>query len=198
MQARTVLDRLAADLSTAMITGGATIVFNDETFRTRKPNGVPVPLSNAGPLSLTSGQCSGLLASGASISTENATSAATVPTDWTLPSDLQKGPLLDRSEPVGRFTVGTDFAGPVEAMGDELAAADRPIKESREAVVRALADSGTTQKLEFFGGHCLSIRTRCWGNIYVIWREPDLESHLPSTGSLLRPSIKRQKRFRNK
>ena len=56
-QGRTVLDRLVADLSTAMLTGGATVVFNDETAtnekgsqigflclsRTRLPEDAPPP-----------------------------------------------------------------------------------------------------------------------------------------------------------
>ncbi|MBU3666731.1 MAG: hypothetical protein FGM15_12770 [Chthoniobacterales bacterium] len=89
------------------------------------------------------------LATGANISDSEATAAASKLTDWTASTDPSKGPLRDRSELVGRFVSGTNFKGPLEDMAGQLAAADRPIKTSREAIVRALADAGTTRSWVF-------------------------------------------------
>jgi hypothetical protein len=89
------------------------------------------------------------LATGANISAAEATAAASKLTDWTASSDANQGPLSDRSELVGRFVSGTSFSGPLEEMANELAAANRPIKASREAITKALADAGTTRTWNF-------------------------------------------------
>lgn len=89
------------------------------------------------------------LATGANISAAEATAAALRLTQWTASPDANKGPLSDRSELVGRFVSGTSFSGPLEEMANELAAANRPIKASREAITKALADAGTTRSWNF-------------------------------------------------
>jgi hypothetical protein len=50
---------------------------------------------------------------------------------------------------VGRFVSGTSFKGPLEEMANELVVANRPIKASREAIAKALADAGTTRSWNF-------------------------------------------------
>ena len=89
------------------------------------------------------------LVTGANITAAEATAAASKLTAWTSSTDAGKGPLSDRSELVGRFVSGTSFKGPLEEMANQLVAANRPIKVSREAIVRALADAGTTRSWNF-------------------------------------------------
>ena len=85
------------------------------------------------------------LATGSSIDQATANSAAAMLVDWTRSTAADQGPLRDRSELVGRFISGTNFKGPLEGMADRLVSADRPIKASREAIVRGLADAGSTR-----------------------------------------------------
>lgn len=89
------------------------------------------------------------LATGTDITAAEATAAALQLTQWTASPDAAKGPLSDRSELVGRFVSGTSFKGPLEAMANELAAANRPIKASREAIAKSLIDAGTTRSWNF-------------------------------------------------
>ncbi len=89
------------------------------------------------------------LASGAAISVGEAEAAASELTTWTTSTDADKGPLRDRSELVGRFVSGSTFAGPATLMADQIAAADRPIAASRNAVARSIIDAGTTRSWNF-------------------------------------------------
>ncbi len=89
------------------------------------------------------------LATGADVTEPQATAAAAKLTQWTSSTDTDKGPLSDRSELVGRFVSGTTFKGPLEEMANELTTSDRPIKASREALAKALADAGTTRSWNF-------------------------------------------------
>jgi hypothetical protein len=60
-----------------------------------------------------------------------------------------QGPLLYRSDLVGRNTVGTNFTGFSADVGTHLTGPDSAIKRRREAPVRALADTGTTRSWNF-------------------------------------------------
>ena len=90
-----------------------------------------------------------IMATGAKITEAEALAAAEQLTAWTGSTAAEQGPLSDRSEVVGRFISGQNFKGPLEAMANKLASTDRPIKTSREAIVRALADAGTTRSWGF-------------------------------------------------
>ena len=85
------------------------------------------------------------MATGARITNAEALEAAGQLTAWTASTAAEQGPLSDRSELVGRFVSGNGFKGPLVEMANKLASSDRPIKTSREAIVRALADAGTTR-----------------------------------------------------
>lgn len=60
-----------------------------------------------------------------------------------------QGPLLYRSDLVGRNIGGTDFTGFSADVGTHLTGPDAAIKRRREAPVRALADVGTTRSWNF-------------------------------------------------
>jgi hypothetical protein len=60
-----------------------------------------------------------------------------------------QGPLLHRSDLVGRNTGGTNFTGFSADVGAHLTGPDAAIKRRREAPVRALADTGTTRSWNF-------------------------------------------------
>lgn len=64
-------------------------------------------------------------------------------------SAVNQGPLLYRSDLVGRNTGGTNFTGFSADVGTHLTGPDAAIKRRREAPVRALADVGTTRSWNF-------------------------------------------------
>jgi hypothetical protein len=64
-------------------------------------------------------------------------------------SVANQGPLLYRSDLVGRNTGGTSFTGFSADVGTHLTGPDAAIKRRREAPVRALADVGTTRSWNF-------------------------------------------------
>jgi hypothetical protein len=120
------------------------------------------------------------MATGASITNAEALEAAEQLTVWTASTAPEQGPLSDRSEIVGRFVSGNSFKGPLEAMANKLASSDRPIKTSREAIVRALADAGTTRswgflidvisqsgKLSATGGFLPEGESRLWNSVAI-------------------------------
>ena len=86
-----------------------------------------------------------ITATGAKITEAEALAAAEQLTAWTASTATEQGPLRDRSELVGRFVSDVNYKGPLEAMANKLTSTDKPIKASREAIVRALADAGTTR-----------------------------------------------------
>jgi hypothetical protein len=57
--------------------------------------------------------------------------------------------LSDRSEIVGRWVVGTTFAGPAEKMASKLASAQQPLQRNRDTIVASLADLGTVRTWNF-------------------------------------------------
>jgi Tfp pilus assembly protein PilX len=65
--------------------------------------------------------------------------------DRTTSTTPNEGPLLYRSDLVGRNTGGTNFTGFSADVGTHLSGPDAAIKRRREAAVRALADVGTTR-----------------------------------------------------
>jgi hypothetical protein len=65
--------------------------------------------------------------------------------DRTTSTTPNEGPLLYRSDLVGRNTGGTNFTGFSADVGTHLTGPDAAIKRRREAAVRALADVGTTR-----------------------------------------------------
>jgi hypothetical protein len=60
-----------------------------------------------------------------------------------------QGPLLYRSDLVGRNTGGTSYTGFSADVGSHLSGPDAAIKRRREAPARALADVGTTRSWNF-------------------------------------------------
>jgi hypothetical protein len=121
-----------------------------------------------------------VMATGAKITEADALAAAEQLTAWTVSTAAEQGPLSDRSEIVGRFVSGNSFKGPLEAMANKLASTDRPIKTSREAIVRALADAGTTRswgllidvisqsgKLSATGGFLPEGESRLWNSVAI-------------------------------
>ena len=130
-------DRALLDVFTVSEMPDDGIVAGRINLNTRQAPVIAALIQNAG------------LVTGANITAAEATAAASKLTAWTSSTDAGKGPLSDRSELVGRFVSGTSFKGPLEEMANQLVAANRPIKVSREAIVRALADAGTTRSWNF-------------------------------------------------
>jgi hypothetical protein len=126
-------DRALLDVFTVSEIPDDGIVAGRVNLNTRQAPVVAALIQNAG------------LATGANITAAEATAAASKLTQWTASTDAAKGPLSDRSELVGRFVSGTSFKGPLEDMANDLAATNRPIKASREAIAKALTDAGTTR-----------------------------------------------------
>lgn len=62
---------------------------------------------------------------------------------------LGNSTLSDRSEIVGRWVVGTTFAGPAEKMASKLASAQQPLQRNRDTIVASLADLGTVRTWNF-------------------------------------------------
>ncbi|MFZ4777663.1 MAG: hypothetical protein ACOYM3_20015, partial [Terrimicrobiaceae bacterium] len=130
-------DRALLDVFTVSEVPADGIVAGRVNLNTRQTPVVAALIQNAG------------LATGANITASEAAAAALKLTQWTASTDSAKGPLSDRSELVGRFVSGTSFKGPLEEMANELVVANRPIKASREAIAKALADAGTTRGWNF-------------------------------------------------
>lgn len=86
---------------------------------------------------------------GAKLSDAAAESVAKAIVNWTRTTGSGNGPFRNRAELVGRWVSGTNYAGVTTNLATALGGPEGHIQISRQSVMRALVDGGTTGTWSF-------------------------------------------------